>query len=187
MKTLFFIAFVSFGLTLTSATVAHSDDLDNSVKEFELEMDRVDMRELEGQTQVATDEAQHQEQLERQHKQDLKDLSAKKARLATKARTKIASAEYRRSKAEKAVAKYDVEISHLKKQIKGLEQVIAERETRAEDAEALAAEEREELNEYRQERRDLLKRVHHHRAPASQKQKDDLAAYQEYDQGSEGF
>jgi small-conductance mechanosensitive channel len=182
MKTLF-LGLIIVGFSFFQPRVVRADDatISDSEREFQLEVERVDMRDLEGQANVAVDEAQHQEQLMRRHGQDLKELRAQKASLTRRAKKLIATSEARRIKAERALAKYDAEISHLTKQIAGLKDEMIQREARAEDAEGLAAEERAELNQYRQERRELLKKYHHKRAPAaaSKTTDKDLEAYHE--------
>lgn len=189
MKILLFVTcFIFSGLAL-KPSLAHADGTDESLREFESEVERVDMQELYGQTEGAEDEAQHQQQLERQHKQDLKELRAKKASLSKKAKVQIADANYRRVKAEKETAVYEAEIKHLKKQVAALEHSISTAQARADEAEGLAAEERDELNEYRQERRELINRTHHKRAPAAARKSkdDDLEAYHEATSNADEF
>jgi hypothetical protein len=185
---LFAICFIFSGLVL-KPSLAHADGTDESLREFEAEVERVDMQEIYGQTQGAEDEAQHQEQLQRQHKQDLKELQAKKANLGRKARVQIADANYRRMKAEKETVVYEAEIKHLKKQVTALEHSISIAQARADEAEGLAAEERDELNEYRQERRALLNRKEHKRAPAAARKSkdDDLEAYHQATSSADEF
>jgi chromosome segregation ATPase len=128
------------------------------------------------QAAVAEDEAQLQEQLKRQNAEDLKTLEAEKNHLTKKAKSEIANAEYRRVKAEKDAAKYDAEIKTLKRQIASLKDHISQVQAKAEDAEGLAEEERAELNQYREERRALLKKLHDKQTTSKKKAKD-LEAY----------
>lgn len=181
MKTLF--TFFVFGiLGLFQSNIARADFSNSTEREFELEMERNDLGEIKDQSAAAEDEAQHQEQLARQEKDELANLQHQKAQIGKKAKTLIAGAETRRKKAEKASALYEAQISHLQKQISILREDMAQFQAQAEDAEGLAAEERSELKHFREERKDLLKRVHQKRAPAATKKTTtdkDLEAYHE--------
>jgi len=187
MKTLFIISiFVVSGLL--QPTVARCDFSTDTEKEFEVEMERNDLGDIKEESAIAEDEAQHQEQLAKQNAAELAQLQHQKAVIGKKAKTMIATAEYRRKKAEKANAIYEAQISHLQKQISALREDMAQFQAQAEDAEGLAAEERAELKHFREERKDLLKRLHEKRSPAATKKsakKDDLEAYHEALQAEE--
>jgi len=178
MKTLFIISIFSV-VGLLQPVAAHADFYTDSEKEFEVEMERNDLGDIKELSAVADDEAQHQEQLAREHQREMNQLQQEKAVIGKKAKTLIANAETRRKKAERANAVYEAQISHLRKQISALKQDMEQYQAQAEDAEGLAAEERAELKQFREERKDLLKRIHQKRSPAATKKtaKKDLEAY----------
>jgi chromosome segregation ATPase len=179
MKTLFIISVFAVSGLLQS-TAAHADLATDSEKEFEVEMERNDLGDIQDRSSVAEDEAQHQEQLSREHQREMNELQKEKAVIGKKAKTLIASAESRRKKAERANAIYEAQISHLRKQISALRQDMELAQSQAEDAEGLAAEERAELRQFKEERKDLLKRIHQKRTPAATKKSNsnkDLEAY----------
>jgi chromosome segregation ATPase len=189
MKTLFIISIFAVS-GLLHPTIAQGDFSNDTEKEFEVEIERNDLGDLKDESAVAEDEAQHQEQLARQHQEEMAQLQHEKAVIGKKAKTMIAGAAYRIKKAEKVNALYESQISHLQKQIAALKEDMAQFQSQAEDAEGLAAEERVELKHFREERKDLLKRIHQKRSPATTKKstgKDDLDAYHDALQSGDEF